>query len=292
MNFLSNPIVLLYRLFTCRSEQVLVFLLRGGLGNQLHQIAAASYFSRTRKVQIIFYDHDLKYNARDGGTSRFLNLNLDKWFLYASHPPYVSRGILYFIIRSAVSLSRRFGFPKVFHEDELRSRTDYPRFMLVQDYFMNKKYVEDLDSSQIIDGLSLRRSERNLFPAQAESAIHLRLTDYNLVDSSPLDYKYYERSLKILGIQTDAKVDIYSDDLVEARSKLQTLALKNAVYPEISQPLSPEEFLIRISSYSSIIASRSSLCWWGCLLATLKDSRTKVVCPWPKENSLDNWLHA
>lgn len=291
MKSLRNPLFLLRWLLEGKNRRVSIFLLRGGLGNQLHQIAAAAYFSRFQNVQIIFYDHDLKSNLRDGGASRFLNLNLDRWFRDYSPRPSVSKGIFSIFIRIAISLNRRFGHPKIFHEEDLVPESLNKRFMLVQDYFMNKKYVDILDSSEIIEGLQINKLENDPVRAYNECAIHLRLTDYKLVDTSPLDSLYYARALEALKLEPNTEFSIFSDDLEEANLILHDLELKNLNYPEEIEPLSPEQLLIRISRYPSIIASRSSICWWACVLATHRDSQTKVVCPWPKILSFDNWLN-
>ena len=61
-------------------KPIRIFLLRGGFGNQLFQIAGISHFSRINNFNVIFCDSDVRLNPRDRTNRNSLDIDFSSWF--------------------------------------------------------------------------------------------------------------------------------------------------------------------------------------------------------------------
>jgi hypothetical protein len=264
--------------------------MRGGLGNQLHQLCAASYFVSKNNWLLLIYDYDLTQNDRDGYVPRYLNFPISKWFARSSDDVFVARGLLQMLIRIVLSIQRRFAYPRIVSEAELKE-ANLPRFFFLRDYFMDKKYIEAIRPHKIVEVLEAASISSSEHIVQSVSCnVHVRLRDYYLVDKEPLDSNYYRASLALLNLNSQDSIHVFSDDIEGAREILPKSSTHSFVFPEEIEGFSQEQLLFQLSCARNIIASRSSLCWWSCVLATLKNPAVRVICSWPDNLILQGWI--
>lgn len=252
-------------------------ILRGGLGNQLYQISALSYFSRKYGFFPVIYDFDLRINPRYGKSANYRSLNLERWFTQevASSP---LRGFSELCFRLLLRLNRKLNFVKIFKEADLLSgEMRIPRFFFVCDSFQNKNYPLALPNDAFQD---IFARVRNIQESRNDGrvAVHVRLTDF--LPSNPFDSQYYRFAYQNMIKREISQFDVFSDDIPLAKRLLHQVGYKNLSFPENSNLLSPEQLLSLLSTYSYFIASKSSLSWWACFLATRDRADVIVIHPW------------
>lgn len=260
-----------------------VLLLRGGLGNQLHQILAMSRLSTESDFDVIIYDRDSRTIPRDNYQARYLNFPIEDWFDSSRCRPFVASGLLDLLIRIIYSIVRKYHPERILSEYDFQSG-NLPKFFFIQDYFANSRYVDSMEPIKLL----------SVFPKSQEKikrcAIHLRFTDFLKIDSDPLTRDYYGKALSAIPLSSNHVIDVFSDDIRMAKDFLSAFHIYKFEYPELERKLQPEELLITLSSYQNIIASRSSLCWWACVLASLSSELSMVVSPWDSRLSRSEWL--
>ena len=201
MQISRNPLTIFFKVLQKpKNRNVVVFLMRGGLGNQLHQIAGLTYLLNRRDSIFVIYDYDLFRSKRDGHSPRYLNYEIYKWFGHLNQNVFVARGSLQIFIRFLLSLKRRFSIFQIFNENNIEDRKNVGLYFL-QDYFMNIKYLEFIDPPKIIEVLEENHlkfnSDRDI---DWECNLHIRLQDYLFFDKDPLQLEYYLDAISILNL--------------------------------------------------------------------------------------------
>lgn len=105
------------------------------------------------------------------------------------------------------------------------------------------------------------------------TALHLRVGDYVTSKGiGVLDFEYFDKAMEIIG--KEKSTTVFSDDNFAADLLVKKLNLKNA---EISNETGPLSILSQIARSTYIVASNSTLSWWGIYFSKAEE----IVCPKP-----------
>lgn len=265
--------------------------IRGGIGNQLFQIAALSYLARNFGCVPIVNDYDLSLSSRDKYQSQFRSLNLYDWFDWGNNlrlpNNYFQKILLRFFWRYTknsklipIMSDDDLGSICSKHENSLASKSENDKSLnldfdvskglfFLNGSFQDPKYVLDLpkfNTCLLLDvDEKIFQSEIN---ANKESvAIHVRLTDFT---NNLFEYKENIQSgLNKIGNKFHL-FDWYTDDLQTSRkllSSIQAIPSANFRFPDEFTDFDGTTLLKRLSTYSNYIPSQSSICWWAFFLA-------------------------
>lgn len=307
------------------SEKRLVFLLTGGLGNQLFQLAAALYFGNS---EIIYFDWKiarprLNLALMPELTSFQIPGNVEllpgkKWAKLVSK----SSG---YILRMGIA-------PRRYEKNKLVRRlihltanviattyfgtrrqalspigVGYSDFkipsgnVLVSGYFQSFKWASDSRIIKILKALQIRHvgpqlSEyKGLALNEKPLVVHIRLGDYKLEDDfGILSKDYYVQSIKSIDKNFYRKIWVFSDE-PELAIEFVPKDLHNEVrwIPEIDDSASSTLELMR--SGSAYVIGNSTFSWWGAFLSYSENPLVIAPKPWFKnmESPIDlvppNW---
>jgi hypothetical protein len=286
----------LTRLALKNRKQLGILLIRGGLGNQLHQLAALAYYSTQYDFVPVVYTYDVERSVRDGKFASFESLNMASFFPRNNKLRKPNR-TLRFLLRVHLSLLRRSS--KTFALDErnlLESRHEIcgPQFY-IQDYFENKRYAQELDFfalQELFVDSNTELKENSNIDYSDRILLHLRFTDSHKPSDSFHNSSDYSKVLRMLGRpQERLIVDCYSDDIDKAKIFLENLREEFQInFPEEEGYLKSPELLKHLTRYGTIISSTSTLLWWTCFIASCCSKNKPIVyCNFSENLKLDSW---
>jgi hypothetical protein len=260
-----------------RRQKIGVLVVRGGLGNQLYQISALAYYSKLKGFLPLIYDKDLFLSARDNFSAQYQNVNVASWF-DEKHPMllegFASNFFRYFLI-----ITRRLKLFKPLSEIELQKFPSLPRIFLIQGSFQNKLYPLSLSPNVLtLNSFALQPPNQKVHSDSRRIAIHIRLTDF--LPANPFNQNYYSKSIENIDPDRNYFLDVYTDDIALARELLGKFSSRDFNFPEANRAFKPIELLFAIATYDKIVASKSSICWWACLLAKYRNPLVEIIHPW------------
>jgi hypothetical protein len=286
----------LTRIASKNHKRMGILLIRGGLGNQLHQLAALAYYSTQYDFVPVVYTYDVERSFRDGRFASFESLNMAAFF-----PRYNKlrkpNKTLRFLLRVHLSLLRRSG--KTFALDDRKlqegSHERSGNQFYIQDYFENKRYAQELDfyalQELFVDSDTELKVTSNIDYSD-RILLHLRFTDSHKPSDSLHNSSDYSKVLRMLGRQQERLiVDCYSDDIDAAKIFLDNLVEEFQInFPEKEGYLKSPELLKHLTRYGTIVSSRSTLLWWTCFIASCCSRNKSIVyCSFPDTLKLDSW---
>lgn len=284
----TNFLIILQSLIGLRRRNLAILLLRGGLGNQLHQIAGLLYYSDILDFDVMVYDGNLSGKVyAEGGSTHLKALHVENWFPKGTALRFAT-GLAKLLLKSMLSFLSKINRLQILKVNDLKL-PNIKSIVFIQDFFQEKKYALAVENHRILKIFG----DQNEFFKEAKNskvaAIHIRLTDYYKVDDQPLaadDYGLAIEKLQEFGV---THFDCFSDDLENAKALLPIGKGVNFSFPEERMTLDSRNVLRVISSYDYIIASRSSLCWWACYLASVRNPKSIVYHFWNQEYALELW---
>ena len=258
---------------------------RGGLGNQLFQVSALSFFADYLVFSPIIHPCNLR-QARDEFNPQYRNLRIESLFSSGKQKVDPSPVLELILILMYRVCSKFFSF-MVYNERKLvqTSATSIPKFFFIQDYFESKEYPDRLDTmslnclmSGVSEGKIGSRPSGN-FRNEFSAMMHIRLTDSHTKVSDNKRFQNMETSLKQMDFAKQiSTLDIYSDDIPLSKELLEgTFDSIQKFYPEEFVKLSPTVLLGRFIQYDCIIASNSTLSWWACYLRSRLSTREALI---------------
>jgi hypothetical protein len=251
-------------------------ILRGGLGNQLHQIAAGVKFAEEHGGLVRIFAHIVDTSVNPERRGFFRSLPINQLFPGANLKQ-VNR-IENFVLRASLRffpalVAKRIVTESNFHDSGIS------RVALLQGWFQSHAYIPRNFRPEVLVSLE------EIVPDKI--IIHVRLTDFLELDKFPLSKEYYREAInemtKMLGIES---FSCFSDDLGEVGLFLPADLVVE--FPEKKGKIDPVELLKSLSSGSGLICSRSSLCWWAAQIASSRGGL--VISPWKGEVHHDDWL--
>ena len=251
-------------------------ILRGGLGNQLHQIAAGVKFLEKSNGKVVIFPHIVDNAANLDRRGFFRDIKLSELFPSAN---IIESNFVESLILRVLNSKNFKGFGKlIVHDANFFNHHTYP-FTILRGWFQSFDYIPEF-----IDFLSLRDS---LTSDHNEVTIHVRLTDFLSIDTNPLRFNYYQTALTLIRKQANInQFKCFSDDIIGARNLLPGEVPYS--FPEISIPYSAPELLAELASSSSLISSKSSLCWWAANSVT--SGGGIVISPWEGSTHRSEWI--
>lgn len=251
-------------------------ILRGGLGNQLHQIAAGVKFVEKANGKVIIYPHIVDNATNPDRRGFFRDIKLNALFPTAN---IVETNFLEALILRVLNSKNFKGATKlIVHEANFLTHHAYP-FTILKGWFQTFEFIPES-----IDFLALKTST---ISHRDEVTLHVRLTDFLSIDKNPLQSIYYQKALAFIQTQIDVnQLRCFSDDIDGAKSLLPEKVPYS--FPEILTPCSAPELLAQLANSSSLISSKSSLCWWAA--NTVTSSGGIVISPWEDATHRPEWI--
>jgi len=268
-----------------KTRRIRIFLLRGGLGNQLFQIAGMVSLSESKNFYIVFCETDVKKNPRDKQGAAVFDFKVETWF-GQHNSVYRSNKTLDFFIRVLRSKKARKLSLKNINVDLATVQSDVA-IATMQGYLQNAHF------SKAIPTETLKRTfdqGKALTVYPEPLAIHIRAQDGLQNSAMVLSLDYYRNGLMYLGANSESEIDVFSDDISHAQSLCTQLGNFRFNFPEIDLKLSPTELLLKLASYNKIISSKSTLCWWSAYIAQTRNPSAVIVSPWESDLHLETWV--
>lgn len=273
---LGSPLFLIPKLKKKRS--VAILKLKGGLGNQLFQLAGFASYLRKFGVTGVIFDYDVRLSRRDGFIARYRNLNSRVFF--DGTECFRATGVL----EKSIQVLRRedtanFLSIPTLREMDLETGGRLPSLFFVQDAFETIRFPERLANSDLDNLFELTQQANSRSSTNSRIALHIRLTDF--LPALPPDPAFIRSSITKLTKNSKLEtVDCFTDDIPNASEFLSRhIPRVRFNFPEKINKLCPEELLYEISRRNRIIGSRSSLAWWACYIALKRDPSAQVILP-------------
>ena len=260
--------------FLFSRERFGILWTRGGLGNQLFQVSALSFFADRLDFSPIIHPCNLR-QARDEFYPQYRNLRVESLFSSGKQKVDPSPALELILLLMYRVCSKLFGF-MVYDEYKLvrTSVHSIPKVFFIQDYFESKEYPDQLSKlslNSLMSDVSEFQpvSERNgNCLNEFSTMMHIRLTDshHKVIDKNK--FQRVETALEQIGFANCIlSLDIYSDDIPLAKKLVEGVFDKiPKVYPEENVQFSATALLSRFIQYDCIIASNSTFSWWACYL--------------------------
>jgi len=249
--------------------------MRGGMGNQMFQYAAARSLALSENAEVEIDCRDL---IKKGDRNFALN-----YFSLMSHVKIIDKG-------TPFNWPERF-FKKI--SKQLYSEPEYhfnPKFNLLkapnylEGYFQSEKYFlkyrKQILSDFSINSSSLKfvdHSIKNLLPPTTTVSLHVRRGDYitpkNLKIHGVLDIDYYQNAIELIKSKFGNHITIcvFTDDIRWVEENLQ-LPQPARIISKFTNNMIQDIFLM--SQCNHHIIANSSFSWWG---AWLNSSAEKTV---------------
>lgn len=268
-----------------KGRQLRIFLLRGGLGNQLFQIAGMARLSENNNFDVVFCETDVKKNPRDKQGAAAFDFNVEAWFgeqisVYRSNRLF---DLLIRLIRN--KKVRKFSLQNI--NVDLALVDSNVAIATMQGYLQSPQHPRAISTKTIMETFK----QREVQSINTDSlAIHIRAMDGLQYSAMALSLNHYKAGLMHVGAGSESKIDVFSDDVSYAKSFCDQLGNFNFNFPEIDLELSPTELLLKLASYNKIISSKSTLCWWSTYIAQTRNPSAMIISPWESDLHLESWV--
>ena len=281
---IGNISLRLFLSFLVKKKRVCVFFLRGGLGNQLFQILNLIEISKKENFKVIFSDVDVRKNPRDKNGAAAFKLQFPELF-DETKSVFKTNPILDYVLRIMRSRKLRMISIRNINFDHETSVTD-------KLFFSGNGYLQNPINISKLHGkfLPLNLGEYDRLVEKAEIAMHVRATDSLHSIGMLIEDSFYEKALNTLAPGQNTLIDVFSDDLDFAKELCARIGDHQFNFIEENYSLGAIELLACLSNYNSIIASKSTLCWWACNFATIKNRNAKIISTWQSSFHQATWI--
>lgn len=251
-------------------------ILRGGLGNQLHQIAAGAAISERVDGVLRVYSHIVDTSVNPSRRGFFREFNLSKVFFTVD-----LKEVGWFenlALRILVRLRYKGSEKSVVSEENFDHFNLHRKCYLLKGWFQSHKYLpNNFNPTAFVPPTPLEDST---------ATVHVRLTDFSSIDSEPLNSDYYRVAiLRIKQMKEINRFICFSDDIQGAQRMLT--GSEEKIYPEYESPFTPDNLLLNMSTSKYLICSRSSLSWWAAQIVAAKGGQ--VFSPWSDDVANETW---
>ena len=252
-------------------------ILRGGLGNQLHQIAAGARIAEQFGGELVIFSHvvDFAKNQERRGYFRFLDLASLLPGIKTREVNSCENLILRILNRFSWKLTKSISVSESNFFD-IRKKP----FILLRGWFQSHEFLPHcINFAKLLDGSS--KSKRGVI-------LHIRLTDFLNNDTDPLGVDYYAHAINAVTSKiSSTEIYCFSDDIQLARKMLPE-SIK-VIFPEQEMRLEAHELLQELSNCEVIICSKSTLCWWAANVVSSNGGL--VISPFKDLAHHPNWLN-
>ena len=272
---------------------MIIVRLRGGLGNQLFQFAAAYALARNKGV-------DLKADLYTYTKHPFRKYELGNF--QVSLPEASRNEVHKFTGRTPASRyinkkTNYFYCKEVFAQPHYHFYEDFfslPTPIYLSGYWQSEKYfVGVADDLRRIFAPAVALDPRNADLVSAVKAgnsvaVHIRRSDY--VQGSffqPMGLDYYERAFDHISKNVaDPNYFIFSDDIAWSRQQLSHL--KNATFVDHNKGADSYKDLLLMSACRNQVIANSTFSWWAAWLNNFGDKKIVAPAKWFHNTYLTN----
>ncbi len=269
---------------------MIIARIRGGLGNQLFQYAAARALAweKNEQLKLDLYTYGTKSQSRSFGLDRFL-IDGETASREEIHQFTGSNFLTRFINKQENYLR----CPRVLAQPHYHFYEDFfsvPTPIYLSGYWQSEKYFKEFEQqlrSQLVLKNNLSESSlkwKQKMQAGRSVAVHVRRGDYSSKSNynsffGTLSFDYYERAVK----EMKAKIDdptffVFSDDIDWCKQNLKFLP--EAEFVAHDTAVHASEDLILISLCEHQIIANSTFSWWGAWLNANKDKIVIAPSKW------------
>lgn len=275
-----------------KTENIIIRM-RGGLGNQLFQLAYGMYLKREYNAKKIILDiNEFKnYHVRNFELGKFnfgtieIRENISSYrYNFSRNIYYVLQGITRRLSSNELDLFSLLTRLGLFYAGITPGRNLYfnnLKNIYVYGYFQNVTYVDAVREEMckfvnIKDALRLKYKNNKIL-GDEYIAISIRCgQDYQKAGYHICNNDYYKRALDYIILKRAHKrihVRVFADDIIKAREIIQ----QNQHNFEYVETTSPVQQLIIMMDCDHFVISNSSFSWWGAYLS--KNNNKIVVSP-------------
>ncbi len=272
---------------------MIIVRLRGGLGNQLFQFAAAYALARHKGVDLkadlyTYTKHPFRKYELGHFQISLPEASRDEVHQFTGSNPvsrYINKRTNYFYCKDV------FAQPHYhFYEDFF----SLPASIYLSGYWQSERYfigVADELRKMITPATELDPKNADLVSTikSCDSvAVHIRRSDY--VQGSffqPMGLDYYERALSAMSAKVSApRYFIFSDDI--AWSRQQLAHLKDAAFIDHNKGDDSYKDLLLMSACRNQVIANSTFSWWAAWLNDFKDKTVVAPAKWFHNTYLTN----
>lgn len=250
---------------------------KGGLGNQMFQVAAAIVYQEAYKKEILLPDEFYNYHNKKGND---YSKSIFKSFTKRLNQP---------MDEEAIQMIERLGWKRYPGEPgfEVWKALDLEGNIILHGYFQSYSSLqpyEDIIRSTYLANLKDIFNEHIIHPSKDFVAIHVRRGDYltpPINEVLPVqNISYYEEALK--HFDTSKVFLIFSDDLAWCKQQEVFLNLPKKIF--MDEPDEVISLALMASCRGGFICANSSFSWWGAFLGAHADNST-IIAPlnWIKD---------
>lgn len=279
-----NTLSFLWRLIIS-GERFGILWARGGLGNQLFQISALSFFSKTLDFYPLIHPCNLR-QERDEYKPQFRGLGIEELFETGKQKLDPSPA-LETILQIIYWVYSKYFRSLIYNESKLlkSSSSQMPGLFFIQDYFQNQEYPDQLcyeSLKNLIRDLPENKSQSTFIdssPGKIYAMMHVRLTDSHYKSNDKNRFLNMESFLEKFNLLKQiSELHVYSDDLTVAKELLKDcFVVIPKHYPEEFEAFSSSVLLKKFVQYDCIMASNSTLSWWACYLRSRLSAREIII---------------
>ena len=215
---------------------------------------------------------------RGGGRTDLFSLPLSR-LSSPSISPQILNGSNRAFVSHLISLSNLLGWPVELTDDNFKGSRP-PGLFLAEGYFQDLQFVQNVSRSDI-EALLLNdtfiEADLNI---HNRVCLHIRRTDTSISESSQFDEDYYSTAVRIFLNRGFVEFDCFSDDIEVAKNILPRNLPVSYNFPEVNLPLNSIKLMQKMSNYDQFIASQSTLVWWACYLAKLRNKDVQIIHKW------------
>ena len=263
-----------------------LFVLSGGLGNQLFTYAAGLYFSEQNNRKVIFElsDIDLLKNYH---TSTIVRLNPRRTILRfrLRRLVFTTISLLHILIHPVFRIQVVYGSPLLGYDSQMETKR---QALLVRGHFQtyrylsNSKVAREITQLKIVEPTTRFSVENAALYGRRILGVHVRLGNYSDLQESfgSLSGDYFRAAILTALSFENSKIDhiyLYSEEIDKALDLLD--------WAELGVPLrtfgrdsglTDEETLALMSKSDSLVISNSTFSWWA---GALGNQEKKVYAP-------------
>ena len=242
------------------SQSYGVLWIRGGLGNQLFQIAALAYYSHKLDFIPLIYDGDLWISKRDNYYPQYRKLRLSKWFSMNRLPRSISK-IEGMALRKFMALTNnRFVFSRL-DLDGISEQEELPKFFIIRDTFEDDFFPKQLSLESLKDTFHSIHEFESFGVLNSQVGLFLRVEGYEPLTKSGL--KRIRNLSEALYLDGFITLDVYSDTPSKLHPSLERILRQKIYWPEKDSRLDGPQLLRELTRYKLLITNGSSLSRWA-----------------------------
>ena len=270
--------------------------LRGGLGNQMFQYAAALYFAHTNSIKYLLTDNSLFLINKKTFTKRNFELDIFNLNIHSlcNFNTYLLR-VFYFFFKKIKVLNIVNNTNFFINSNSL--------IYLLDDYFQNESFFNS-NTQLINDAYSFEHIIKNLDKINLINytkiintnaiSIHIRRGDYLNLDNmnyhGVCNIEYYKKAVNFIEKKfTNITYFIFSDDIEWVKNNFTFINTNNINYIDNNINLSYIDMFLMSKCKHNIIAN-STFSWWSAWLNTNINKIIIAPSNWFVTNSTINTI--